>query len=375
MKLLLKIRKIIKNDLKLMLEKGLIRHMRRLEYIKYKDQRRINIYDTINLTTEQKRKIDELYVRNYGERIPYIWHQHFTAFTGNFDEKYFPELLYIPEFEHFMNRNKAAVDFLADKNALPIIAKAAGIETPKTIVSNTNGILRNGDNEIIDMKEANKILNEGETTYFIKPSIDSDSGRGCMLVDNIERELHISDIIYKLGKNFVVQERLVCSESIRLLNKSSVNTFRVMTYILDENIYVAPAIMRIGQNSSFLDNAHAGGMFIAVSSDGTLHEKAFTEFRNVFTKHPDSKVVFNNYKINNFDKVINAAKRIHAMVPQLGVVNWDFTINQQEEAVLIEANTIGGSIWLFEMAWGCGCFGDNTERVLQLIKNKKEQLS
>ena len=59
---------------------------------------------------------------------------------------------------------------------------------------------------------------------------------------------------------------------------------------------------------------------------------------------------------------------MHANIPQIGSVNWDFTIDDSETPVLIEANVSGGSIWLSEMAHGCGPFGDKTPEVLQWLR-------
>lgn len=69
---------------------------KRQERQKYRDPRRRAIYETVMLTPEQKAAIDRLYLENYGEKIPYTWHRHYTAYTGQFDVNYFPELLYIP---------------------------------------------------------------------------------------------------------------------------------------------------------------------------------------------------------------------------------------------------------------------------------------
>ncbi|MBO7303945.1 MAG: hypothetical protein J6V09_01820 [Clostridia bacterium] len=63
-------------------------------------------------------------------------------------------------------------------------------------------------------------------------------------------------------------------------------------------------------------------------------------------------------------------------IPQAAVVNWDFTINEDGEPVLIEANmkndTQAGSIWLPQMAHGKGAFGENTAKVLQYIRRAKK---
>lgn len=342
------------------------RHKRKLqaEIKKFEDPRRIAIWSSVELTREQEKSIDELFIPHYGKKVPYTWHRHYTAYTKHFDPCFIPETLFIPEFEFYMNSNYDYMNVFADKNVLSMIASGVGVRMPETIISRANGILRDKDFNIISWNDITKKM--PDTICFAKPTIDSDSGRGCMLVDkNIPST--ISDL-KAMGDNFVVQERIVCSNSIRQIYPGSVNTFRVMTYIWDNAIQVAPVIMRIGRNGSFLDNAHAGGVFIAVNKDGTLHRSAFTEFKDEYEEHPDTHLRLEHFKIDNFSRVLDSAKKMHSAMPQLGVINWDFTIDDNETPVLIEANTSGGSIWLFQMAWGCGVFENNTVPILEWLK-------
>ena len=125
--------------------------------------------------------------------------------------------------------------------------------------------------------------------------------------------------------------------------------------------------MRIGQGDSYLDNAHAGGMFIAISDDGKLSRKAFTEFRKEFEIHPDTGLIFEGHTVEGVSKVPDAARRLHELIPQIGVINWDFTVDEHCEIVLIEASTERGSLWLFEEAHGKGAFGDDTAAILEWI--------
>lgn len=69
--------------------------------------------------------------------------------------------------------------------------------------------------------------------------------------------------------------------------------------------------------------------------------------------------------------MIDAAKRMHQVLPQIGAYNWDFTINEDGEPVLIEANVNGGSIWLIEMPHGKGAFGEHTKDILKWIRKMK----
>ncbi|MDD6400222.1 MAG: sugar-transfer associated ATP-grasp domain-containing protein [Lachnospiraceae bacterium] len=352
-----------------------VSHLRRGEVKKIKDKRRVEILKKTELSSEQKHKIDKLFQENYGEKIPYDWHRYFTAYTGNFDERYFPEILYVPEFEHFMNVNKSYCDVYADKNVIPLIAKATGIVTPETLFSCVYGMFRDRNNKVLSKTDfIEKASNIGNA--FVKPSIDSSSGQGCAVIDlRNGKDIHsgktVDELIEALGDNFVIQELVKSHKSISNIYPNSVNTFRVITYRWNSDIEVMPVIMRIGRGNSEVDNAHAGGIFIGVENDGTLKSTAFTEFRDTFNEHPNTHVVFKGYRIEHFDRIVEAAKMLHSTIPQLGIYNWDFTINEEGTPVLIEANTLSGSIWLAEMAHGIGVFGDKTEDVLKWIRHMK----
>lgn len=357
-------------------DKALIRHRRNTEIKKFKDARRVKIYNSVELTASQKEEIDDFYLSNYGEKIPYIWHQYYTAFTGRFDATYIPELIYIPEFEYFMNPYQEYVLTIGDKNVLPYIAKNIELRTPKSILSSSRGFLRDFDNRPINQVGASDLLkNIGDV--FIKPTVDSSSGQGCCIcnfqngLDTISGQ-SVESILSRMGRDYVVQERVICHESISRLYSKSVNTFRIITYRWKNEIKHFPMIMRIGSNGGFLDNAHAGGMFIAIEDNGILHDKAFTEFRSIFSEHPDTKIRFNGYSIPLVSNALKKAIDMHVLMPQIGLINWDFTINKEGEVVLIEANTKGGSVWLMEIAHGCGALGSSTAEVLQWMRKMKK---
>lgn len=339
------------------------------EKLKIADPKRQKIASQFTLTEEQKNKIDTFYLENYGKKIPYDWHKYYSSYTGNFDEKYFPELLFIPEFERLMNSNNSYVEVFQDKNILPMLAKSAGVRMPETIFSCINGLIQDSHHNIVSINDVYKI--EGE--YFIKPTVDSCSGAGCQVInihhgkDTITNEF-IDKIIKSKGNNWVIQERIKCHDSIKKIYSQSVNTFRIMTYIWDNKIYYIPAIMRIGQGGSRIDNAHTGGMFIAIDADGSLHDTAFTEFQERFKEHPDTHFKYCGYKIPMFSKVLESAIHCHSFIPQVGCINWDFTIDESGEPLLIEANIRGGGIWVFEMAHGTGPFGEKTPEILHWIK-------
>ena len=204
-------------------ESFMIRHKRKNEIKKFKDPRRVAIWSEVDLTEEQKKAIDALYVENYGEKIPYTWHRHYTAFTGRFDEKYFPELLFIPEFERFMSLHREYAQVFTDKNMLPMLAASVGVKSVKSFITSTKGALRDENYRSITREDAiEKLRNIGEV--FIKPTVDTSSGVGCFIadfrggVDTISGKT-LTEILSGLGKDFAIQERFKCSAPVRDLNK------------------------------------------------------------------------------------------------------------------------------------------------------------
>lgn len=129
-----------------------------------------------------------------------------------------------------------------------------------------------------------------------------------------------------------------------------------------------PAVLRIGRGGAEIDNAHSGGMFIGISNNGVLSERAMTEFMTVFYEHPDSGVAFNGYKINRFPEVLKSALKMHAMIPELGAASWDFTIDEEGMPTLIEVNLLNGGFWIIQCAHSKAPFGEFQPEILMWMK-------
>ena len=137
--------------------------------------------------------------------------------------------------------------------------------------------------------------------------------------------------------------------------------------------HALPLVLRIGRGNAYVDNVSSGGIFIAVDDDGTLHSNAFDKYAHPFTEHPNTHIIFEGRKIPFMGKVIAAAKRMHAQIPQVGMINWDFTIDQDGDAVLVEGNMYyGGGSRLMQMSHGRGIFGDNTTEILHWLRDTKK---
>lgn len=342
----------------------------RKEKKQLKDPNFLKVAQSYNISKENKEAIDDFFMANLGEKIPYTWHQYFSAHSGVFNPHYFPDTLFGPYFEHYMNYKRHYGFVFEDKNVIPYIATCAGVKMPRTILSKTSGVMRDGDGTVVNEVQAKDLLRKYENV-FCKPSTVACGGRGCFVADFNILEEPFNAAIKGLGPEFIIQEVIECHESIKCIYPLSVNTFRVITYRWRDVFRQLPVFMRIGQGGKVVDNIAAGGLFIGVHADGSLTDKAVMPYNTCILTHPDTGFVFKGHVINEFHKVCKAAIRMHQMIPQLGLIYWDFTINTDGYPVLIECNVFNGTTYPMQMTHGVPAFGDNTAEVLQWIRKMK----
>lgn len=328
----------------------------------------------IELTQEQEKKIKSFYKKNYGKVVKPYWHKVYQSYTGRFSEKYIPEILYSTKIEPAFNDTEYR-DVLDDKLLLKTFTAGIDeIETPKMIGYYCNGIFCNQNNEIISKdKLIDQILKFDKVV--IKEAKDTSSGNGVKILsidDKCDKE-QIKHLLSLYDKNtqYIVQECIVQHSELSKIYKESVNTFRIMTYVLDGKVLHMPVALRLGKGGSFLDNVHAGGIFIGVDDNGFLMDNGYDDIGNTFSMHPDTGLIFKGYQITFIPKIIEVAKKMHLNAPQLGIISWDITIGSEGTLILVEANTKGQSIQLPQKSNGKPAFGENTERIFEILRKRE----
>lgn len=347
--------------------------VKQIELKKIKDKRRTNLYQNVSFDDIQINEIQNFYKNNYGKNIDLRWHKLYQSYTGNYDYKYFPEILFSTKLEPKLC-NRTIAKQLADKSMVEILySNVNDLYFPETTVLCASGIFYDKNKNIISKEKAKKIIsNCGKK--IIKKINDSCSGRGVLLINmqngfDRKNNKNLDELLLEFSDNFIIQEQITNREDIRKIYNKSLNTFRVITYVCNGKIYHAPIVMRIGCAGNEVDNIHAGGLFIGLNDNGELLENAYTEFQTIYKSHPDSNVIFKGYNIKGIDRIINIAYKCHGLTPHMGIISWDFSIDNKDRIVLIEVNLTGQSVWFPQMAHGKGIFGENTKFMLNLIKN------
>ena len=211
------------------------------------------------------------------------------------------------------------------------------------------------------------MLNQG---IFLKP-IESSGGSGCFTLhkESVKSQLDLyGDAL--LNNSFIHQEIIQQHEDINKIHKKTINTLRIDTYIdKDKKTHVLSVLMRFGIGNSIIDNSCSGGFSISVNLlTGKLQgigRQVLPKGGNVYLKHPDSKVVLENFKVPFFDEACKLAISASNRLPTR-LVGWDIAITQNGP-VIVEGNE-GPALHLTDVAYGGYCKHPIIQEILSEIK-------
>ncbi len=329
------------------------------------------LYKNVKWSEEQKKEFDAFWIANYGRRISPRWHKLYESINGEYNYRYIPDYLYTCKLESRGNRYAYAKVF-QDKANVELLIANTEVVVPRTLVLCTGGVLRDADYRAISNDVAEMLISD-EKRIVIKPTVGGSSGQSVKIVerDDLNRST-FQEIKKEYNDEFIIQEAISANSQFKALHPNSINTLRVITYVIDGKVYSAPVSMRIGTGSSSVDNIHAGGCTVAVSDEGKLSKYAYSlgycDSKLKFERHPDTKIEFENYEIPLVKEIIENAKVMHLKMPHIQFASWDFTVNSDNNVVLIEVNLLGQSVWFPQIVSGKELFGENTEKMIRTLK-------
>lgn len=340
----------------------------------YEILRKRKLYMDIRWTPEQQKAFDDFWLENYGRRISSRWHKLYQSFNRVFNPTYIPEILYTVGFEPRGN-DCVYTSVLQDKAYVEAFTGGTDVVVPETIAAQSGGLYRDSRYNVITKQDVMTRL-KAAGDIVIKPTVGGSSGRGVQFFNTVADMPTIEQVLQQLdGTEHIIQRAIRQHPVFAALHAGSVNTIRMITYICGDEICCAPICMRIGQGDSHLDNIHAGGIVIGVTSDGKLLETGYqlgwNDQRIVMQEHPDSKIKFAGYQLPKIPQMIEQAKKIHAHFTHIRFVSFDFTVDEDENIVLIESNLQSQGMWFPQIIHGQSLFGKNADVMLQEYKGKR----
>lgn len=278
---------------------------------------------------------------------------------------YIPDTFYYPFIDEY---------FTNPQHSNPCDAKNfynlyfCDVTQPKTIFRKVGDFYLDADYNSISLKEAiAKSKEEGEV--ILKIALFSGGGFGIMFWNSaVDSEEKLVDFLNG-SKDVICQEVIKQHSSISLLNPSSVNTIRMLTFAYKNDIRMMSSYIRIGGKGSRVDNRQNGGLACGIENDGRLKATAIDRAANRYDYRPEG-IPLNQIVVPNYEKcveiVTHLAKRFVSITK---MISWDMAIDEAGEPLLVEANLSGGGLDAHQICNG-PIFGDMTEDVLEdVFKN------
>jgi hypothetical protein len=183
-------------------------------------------------------------------------------------------------------------------------------------------------------------------SIFIKKTYDSHGGANACRISLNDFPLNTSFIknLFSEVKDsaYLFQETVSQHAEMNRLNPSCINTIRMDTFIdRDSNAEIISPYLRMSINNLCVDNTSSGGCFVGIDPDGRLKKYGFTSITKsggeILTAHPQTKVVFQDFKIPHYTEAKEFIIEVAKIVPDLRLIGWDIAITESGP-LLIEGN-------------------------------------
>lgn len=141
---------------------------------------------------------------------------------------------------------------------------------------------------------------------------------------------------------FVVEELIEQAPEMAILHPESINTLRIATFKVGNDVKIYGAAIRMGTGNAFVDNAGSGGIFCRVNPDfGFVETNAIDYIGNEYVFHPNSNIRLIGFDIPQWKELKELAENTALAVAGATVISWDFAFSKKGWC-LLEANDVGG---------------------------------
>ncbi|MCQ2307192.1 MAG: hypothetical protein MJ000_06480 [Bacteroidales bacterium] len=321
------------------------------------------------LTSEQKKAVREFW--NPYCRVDTDWVRFYSFINGKFDPRYIPNDLQYTKIDQHFNNRKLGYGF-NDKNYYSLIFP--DIKQPETVIRKIGGLLFDEYYRQIDIEKAESLL-VMRPEVIVKPSQESGGGRDIKFYDTKADIEELKKVLCdKREKNLIIQDIFKQHHELAKMHPKSVNTIRIFTLMMEDGVHILLASLKVGVNDNRTDNFCANSSIVAgIKENGELMDRAFlNECSNQTTnKHPQG-MLLSEVKIPSFDKMLDTAKKAAQYIGNFRLVGWDFSVDEDGDIVLIEANMRKGGIIPNQFAHG-PFFGELTEKVLNEVFGREQK--
>lgn len=189
-------------------------------------------------------------------------------------------------------------------------------------------------------KEAFLSFMKKHDRFIFKP-IEEHSGHGIRIVST--SEINVDTFMAEMFKKgaFIVEELIEQGEEVAVMHPQSVNSLRVVTFVLNEKVNIIGVTWRIGVGGAVMDNAGSGGIYASIDfENGFVQTDAINYRGDHFNVHPDTQVQIIGYKLPQWKEALALIEEMATTVKGTTLISWDIAYSTKGW-LMVEANDNG----------------------------------
>lgn len=287
------------------------------------------------------------------------YHRLCTAKSRRFSPRYLPEELHGLWIDrYFSDREEAR--YLDNK--CYYYRLFSDIKQPELVAMRIGGTWLDGSLTGIPSRKLRDIL-AAEPEVVLKKAVNSEGGFGVHFLSEPALYRDFLRAMKDISCDVVLQRPVRQHPQMAELHPQSVNTLRIVSLLTEDRVKIYAAAVKIGAGGSRTDNGCQGGIYCGVKKDGRLGDYGVLDDGAVVHRHPSLGYQFSEKRIPHLDRAAALVKKAHSFMGHFRLIGWDIAIDEQGDAVMIEANLSLGGITDIQMC--CGpLFGKDTEKIL-----------
>lgn len=176
-------------------------------------------------------------------------------------------------------------------------------------------------------------------SFIFKP-LKGHSGQGIKIYHNYKLDNSFFSEFFSHGA-FVVEELIEQADEMAIIHEESINTVRIVTFKINDDVHLVGAALRMGVGASVVDNAGAGGIYASIDTEhGFVNSMACDNLNHHYSLHPTSNCKIVGFDLPQWNEAIAMVKEMAKLCGGATVIAWDLAYSKNGWLV-IEGNDVG----------------------------------
>jgi hypothetical protein len=261
----------------------------------------------------------------------------------NYIPEYFFYNIFLPHYDSYKYKT-----VLEDKIFTDQIFKSLQIPTPPNICYLIKNNMYDNNYKKTEFKKIENIIKDMGIENIIMKPVYGGGGRGINIfkINNNNKHKTKNGIFFdesflkKKGseRDYILQAGIKQNKFLSKIYANSINTIRIITQNFFNNVNIIFCILRMGRDGREIDNFSQNGICVEINKNtGELCKHAASKQCEYFFEHPNSKFIFENKKIPQWNKIKNLVKYWAQKLPKFTYLGWDIALSNNGPLV-IEVN-------------------------------------